>query len=83
MINGNLLKCWRRERKLSQAAAAKLIGVSQRFWQAMEAGERNPSTERLAVISQQTGYSTDALLGNPLQSLRKELTTMDSDSRPE
>lgn len=68
MIDGKLLKDWRREKKFSQAAAAELIGVSQRFWQSMESGERNPSTSRLAVISQLTGYSTDELLGNPLAS---------------
>lgn len=64
-FQGEMLKKWRQEKKLSQAAAGETVNVSQGFWRKMEVGLKQPSIDTLVLIAQVTGYSTDELLGNP------------------
>lgn len=64
-FQGEMLKKWRQEKQLSQAAAGERINVSQGFWREMEVGIKQPSIDTLVLIAQVTGFSTDELLGNP------------------
>lgn len=71
-FQGALLKKWRLEKNLSQAAAGETVHVSQGFWREMEVGYKQPSIDTLVLIAQVTGFSTDVLLGNPISDLPEE-----------
>ena len=53
----------REERKLSQVAIAKEIGITSRTYQRYEAGEREPTAPVLVEIAKFYHVSTDYLLG--------------------
>lgn len=63
------LKKLREERNLSQAAFAKLIGVSQSAVGNWEAGSREPNLETMDKIADFFGVSVDYLLGRDGQSV--------------
>lgn len=71
------LKKLREERNLSQAAFAKLIGVSQSAVGNWEAGSREPNLETMDKIADFFGVSVDYLLGRESQSV---LTDSSSDN---
>lgn len=65
-FNGALLKQWRRSMGLSQASAAENIQCSQRFWQGLEAGTKQPSIETLESLMSFTGLCANELIdANP------------------
>lgn len=53
----------RKRRGLSQAAAAKEIGVSSRVFQGYEYGKNEPKMSNLVKIAELFGVSTDYLSG--------------------
>lgn len=66
-FRGELIRAWREAQGISQSAAATKVHLSQVFWQKLEAGEKQPSTDTLSAISSLTGITVDDLLGNPTQ----------------
>ena len=66
-FRGELIRAWREAQGISQSAAANKVHLSQVFWQKLEAGEKQPSTDTLSAISSLTGITVDDLLGNPTQ----------------
>ena len=61
------LQALRRERGLSQAKLAEMIGVHQTAISQWEKGRTNPDRVSLSRLSQALGVSIDALLGNDVQ----------------
>ena len=75
-FQGELLKKWRLERKLSQVAAGETVNVSQGFWREMEVGIKQQSIDTLILISQVTGLSADELLGNSAVGIHRRAVGM-------
>jgi DNA-binding XRE family transcriptional regulator len=50
-----LLSAWRRENKLSQGAAAEMLGVRQPTWSEYEIGRKIPRTTTALEIARMTG----------------------------
>jgi transcriptional regulator with XRE-family HTH domain len=49
------LKTYRKDKKLSQKAAAESVGVFRETWARWESGAHKISAERLPVVSEKTG----------------------------
>lgn len=57
---------------LSQAAAAKLAGVSQVFWWKFEAGQKGATPEVLARMGDAVGLEIEAKIVEPSYRVRKK-----------
>lgn len=64
------LKAWRKANFLSQADAAKKLGVTQAHWCRLEAGQRRPSRRLAQTLSRKTGMTLAQLLLAPLRKRR-------------
>ncbi len=60
---GQVARAARTARKLSQADAAEVIGISLEFYGRIERGATLPATPTLRAIAVALGVSADALLG--------------------
>jgi transcriptional regulator with XRE-family HTH domain len=64
-IFGQVMKTWRIGRDLSQAEAAKLLGISQAAYSNLEAGRVDTSLSTVAKAAETTGLPVAALLEIP------------------
>lgn len=62
-IMGSRLKALRNEKKLTQKAMAELLGVTDRHYQAIEAGSVNLPSLTLKFLADYFEVSADYLLG--------------------
>lgn len=60
---GERLGIARRELGLTQGDVAERVGITPRAYRFWEAGSREPSLEKLAMLSKILGVSVDWLLG--------------------
>jgi DNA-binding XRE family transcriptional regulator len=63
---GTVLKELRNGRKLTQEAAAKIVGVSQTMWHAYETGKTTPSIDTVISIAKAMEISPFALISRVL-----------------
>lgn len=76
MTFGGRLKNLRLERRLTMQEVAIKIGLAKSSYAGYEGGQRNPPVDKLIVLAQLFGVSTDFLLGltdipDPVNSLHK------------
>jgi len=57
------LRAWRRDERLTQAAAAQLLGVSQGFYSKLERGVQFPDRRNAKQISDRAGVPLEAVMG--------------------
>lgn len=55
------LKLWRMQRRLTQAEAARAIGISESSYVILESGRLRPTARQLRQIRNYFGRSTDSL----------------------
>jgi transcriptional regulator with XRE-family HTH domain len=60
---GDRIGVLRRDRGMTKGEAARLLGVADDDWRAIERGHRRPDDETLARIAELLGVDADALLG--------------------
>lgn len=76
-----ILSCNRSKLQLTQAEAAKLIGVSQPAYQRYEAGTRTPSIQVVKEMAKAFNVSVDYLTGHS-KSKSPDFITVDRNSSP-
>ena len=54
---------WRHTARLTQAEAAKILGISQTYYGRIESGRYVPPCERAKTITAKTGVPLDAIVG--------------------
>lgn len=62
-VVGTLIREKRKERKLTQAQLAELIGSDEYYISALETGKRNPGSKFLIALSNSLSIPIDSLLG--------------------
>jgi len=58
-VGGAMLRRWRQGEGLSQAKAAKMLGIAQSSYSAVETGKRQPTKQQAAKLGKVAGISPD------------------------
>jgi len=72
-IVGKNIRYYRMQKGLSQREAASLVGITPPYWGYLERGQKNPSIELVAMISEVLGIRVSLLFVESQEQLSEEL----------
>ncbi|AGL02599.1 helix-turn-helix domain-containing protein [Desulfoscipio gibsoniae] len=72
-IVGKNIKYYRIQKSFSQTEAASLVGITPSYWGYLERGQKNPSIELVAIISEVLGVKASLLFVESPENLSEEL----------
>ncbi|WP_347490299.1 helix-turn-helix domain-containing protein [Desulfoscipio sp. XC116] len=72
-VVGKNIKLYRIQKGFSQTKAASLVGITPAYWGYLERGQKNPSVELVAIISEVLGVKASLLFVESAENLSEEL----------